>query len=233
MFDKFRQVDRSSTRRVGGTGLGLAIVRELSRVLGGGTEVTSVMGRGSKFTVTFPGAIDARALAGGGPQGADEAREAKASLGATVLVVDDDDLIQHLVRGQLESEGFEVLIATDGVSALRLARERKPSAILLDIHLPRLDGWHVLGELKSDPALASTPVVIMSVEVERARGFSLGACEYLVKPVEPESTHRRRPQGDRAERRGHSRGQRRRIDPRDGLSPPAARRLHGHASAGR
>ncbi len=185
VFDKFRQVDGSSTRRVGGTGLGLAIVRELSRVLGGGTEVASVMGRGSKFTVTFPGAIDARALAGGA-QRVDDARDAKAALGATILIVDDDELIQHLVRGQLEAEGFEVLIATDGVSALRLARERRPSAILLDIHLPRLDGWNVLGELKSDPVLAAIPVIMMSVEVQRARGYSLGACEYLVKPVEPD-----------------------------------------------
>jgi DNA-binding response OmpR family regulator/signal transduction histidine kinase len=185
VFDKFRQVDGSSTRRVGGTGLGLAIVRELSRVLGGGTEVASVMGRGSKFSVTLPGAIDARALAGAANK-TDEAAQAKATLGATVLVVDDDELVQHLVRGQLEAEGFDVLIAADGVSALRLARERRPSAILLDIHLPRLDGWNVLGEVKSDPLLAGTPVIIMSVEVQRARGFSLGACEYLVKPVEPD-----------------------------------------------
>jgi CheY-like chemotaxis protein len=103
-----------------------------------------------------------------------------------VLIVDDDELVQHLVRGQLEGEGFDVLIAADGVSALRLARERRPSAILLDIHLPRLDGWSVLGELKSDAVLHSTPVILMSVEAQRARGFSLGACEYLVKPVEPD-----------------------------------------------
>src|SRR5204862_6057728 len=101
VFDKFRQVDGSSTRRVGGTGLGLAIVRELSRVLGGGTEVASVMGRGSKFSVALPGAIDERGHAGAGPK-PDDATLAKGTVGATVLVVDDDELIQHLVRGQLE-----------------------------------------------------------------------------------------------------------------------------------
>src|SRR5262249_25121324 len=104
----------------------------------------------------------------------------------TVLVIDDDPMVQHLVRGQLEHERFRVLSATDGLEGLTLPREARPSVIILDIHLPRLDGWSVLAELKSDPVLAQIPVVMMSVEEQRARGFSFGACEYLVKPVEPD-----------------------------------------------
>ena len=88
--------------------------------------------------------------------------------------------------GQLEPAGFKVVPAGDGVAALRLAREVRPQAILLDIHLPRLDGWSVLSQLKSEPTLSSIPVILVSVEEQRARGFSLGACEYLVKPVEPD-----------------------------------------------
>ena len=105
------------------------------------------------------------------------AKLAPLAAGSTVLVVDDDPLMQQLVAGQLEPAGFKLVPAEDGVSALRLAREVKPQAILLDIHLPRLDGWSVLSQLKSEPALSHIPVILVSVEEQRARGFSLGACE--------------------------------------------------------
>jgi CheY-like chemotaxis protein len=183
IFDKFRQVDGASTRKVGGTGLGLAIVKEVAQLLGGNVTVTSSLGRGSRFLVTLEGAVD---------RGAAPRVEKSASLGpeaareCSVLIIDDDTMVQHLLRGHLQEEGFKVFSATDGVEGLTLAREVRPTVIILDIHLPRLDGWSVLSELKSDPGLANIPVVMMSVEEQRARGFSFGACEYLVKPVEPE-----------------------------------------------
>lgn len=185
IFDKFRQVDGSSRRKIGGTGLGLAIVKEVVQLLGGVVTVTSTVGRGSKFTMTLPGAVDAVATQRG------TAVLAPLAIRPTdgpfsVLIIDDDPLVQNLVRGQLESEQFRVVSASDGVEGLTLARDIRPAVIILDIHLPRLDGWTVLAQLKSDPVLSQIPVVMMSVEEQRARGYSFGVCEYLVKPVEPD-----------------------------------------------
>ncbi|NVB84194.1 MAG: response regulator [Kofleriaceae bacterium] len=183
IFDKFRQVDGSSTRKVGGTGLGLAIVRELSRVLGGEVTATSTVGRGSTFRVVLRGALSHDRVV---RKPTTTSRIEAAAPGAVVLVVDDDPMIHQLLVTELEREGIQVVLAADGVSALRLAREKAPAAIVLDIYLPKLDGWAVLSELKSDPALARTPVIIISVAEERARGFALGAVDYLVKPFEPQ-----------------------------------------------
>lgn len=182
IFEKFRQVDGSSRRVAGGTGLGLAIVRELSRLLGGSVSVTSTQGRGSCFMVELPGTL----VSEGAIKPSEPAAEELDPNATSVLIIDDDPLVRQLLRGQLEGEGFRVYTANDGVEGIQLARHLKPSVIVLDIHLPRMDGWTVMGALNDDQALASIPVVIVSVEEQRKRGFALGACDYLVKPVEPE-----------------------------------------------
>ncbi|HVJ89072.1 MAG TPA: response regulator, partial [Labilithrix sp.] len=181
IFEKFRQIDGSSTRKVGGTGLGLAIVRELCRILGGRIDVKSVVGRGTIFTVALPHQVSPAAAT---VASAVTPQSREKPTGATVLVVDDDPLVHQLLKAELEREGMRAMLASDGVTAMTLARQHRPSAIVLDIQLPKLDGWTVLAELKGDPVLSAIPIIIISIEEQRARGFALGACEYLVKPID-------------------------------------------------
>lgn len=185
IFDKFRQVDGTPSRKVGGTGLGLAIVREVTLVLGGTVSVKSTLGRGTTFVVRLPdaagrGAQEKQALI------VTRAESERPDAEVSVLIIDDDPMVHQLLRGHLLDGGLTVLSAIDGVDGLAAAKEHRPSVILLDLHLPKLDGWGVLARLKGDPVTSNIPVVILSVEEQRARGFSFGACDYLVKPVEPE-----------------------------------------------
>ena len=101
-----------------------------------------------------------------------------------ILVVDDDPTVRELVARHLERAGFAVVAARGGQEGLRLVRELRPAAVTLDIMMPDLDGWTVLAAIKGDPALASIPVVLMSIVDEKNRGYALGAADYLVKPVD-------------------------------------------------
>jgi CheY-like chemotaxis protein len=88
------------------------------------------------------------------------------------------------VERHLERSGFAVVTAGGGQEGLRLVRELRPAAVTLDIMMPDLDGWTVLAAIKGDPAVASTPVVLMSIADQKKRGYALGAADYLVKPVD-------------------------------------------------
>jgi CheY-like chemotaxis protein len=103
---------------------------------------------------------------------------------SSVLIVEDDRRSAGLLRVYLEDAGYAVAIARDGIEALDLVRRLAPAAVILDVLLPRLNGWEVLAQLKSDPATSAMPVVIVSMIDERGAGFALGAADYLVKPVD-------------------------------------------------
>jgi DNA-binding response OmpR family regulator len=105
-----------------------------------------------------------------------------------VLAVDDDPVIQRLLQVNLEMEGYEVELAGDGEEALAKVREFGPAIVLLDIMMPKLDGWQVCAAMKEDPALASIPVVFLSARAQDAdvqRGNDLGAAAYITKPFDP------------------------------------------------
>jgi signal transduction histidine kinase/DNA-binding response OmpR family regulator/HAMP domain-containing protein len=189
LFQDFSQADSSTTRKYGGTGLGLAISRRVCQMMGGDIRVESEPGKGSRFTIVLPMAETAAEPAAPVVPLADAARHRPASLSdnALILVIDDDPTVHKVVRRHLERDGFAVASAEGGREGLRLARELNPAAITLDIYMPDLDGWTVLAAIKGDPALAHIPVVLMTIMDEKDRGFSLGATDYLVKPVERET----------------------------------------------
>ncbi|RYC32387.1 PAS domain-containing sensor histidine kinase [Lichenibacterium minor] len=187
LFQRFSQADESTTRQFGGTGLGLAITRAFARKLGGDVSVESQPGRGSTFRLQLAARV--RSDDGGGdtvailpepvPQGAEPAEPA-----GRILVVDDDPAARDLLARFLKREGFAVTGAADGQAGLTLARALRPQAILLDVEMPKMDGWSVLHALRQDPALVDTPVVMVSVKNEQSLAYALGATDYLLKPVD-------------------------------------------------
>ena len=177
LFERFTQADSSTTRKFGGTGLGLAITRAFCRLLGGDVTVTSTENVGSTFTIQVPATLPDQP-----PEDAPvEHAEASQHL---VLVIDDDPSQRDLLIRFLEREGFSVRTAPDGKTGLELARILHPRAILLDVMMPKMDGWSVLTALKADPALALIPVVMVTFVNEPGLGASLGAAETVLKPVE-------------------------------------------------
>ena len=155
LFQAFTQADSSTTRHYGGTGLGLTITRHFASMLGGTIEVTSRPGEGSSFIMVLPDhPIQAAAPT------ADTMTVAPANgngSGLTVLVVDDDPTVHDLLAATLAKEGHRVLHARDGAEALDILRKTPPDIVTLDVMMPKVDGWSVLGTMKSDPIARSHP----------------------------------------------------------------------------
>ncbi len=182
VFVAFSQADVSTSRNYGGTGLGLAITRSFCELLGGTIKVKSTPGKGSTFSVVLPVNL---------PQtDADPVQTTVNDNGAeplrrsgTILVIEDDQAARDLLVGQLRAAEWRVAEASSGVEGLKLARQIRPCAIVLDVIMPELDGWAVLKILKNDPELSQIPVVLCTIVDDRKKGFALGAADYLLKPV--------------------------------------------------
>jgi signal transduction histidine kinase/CheY-like chemotaxis protein len=184
LFQDFTQGDSSTTRRFGGTGLGLAISRRFCRLMGGDITVRSELNQGSRFTIELPIEQSQESAA---PASLDTPASIESGAGLDiVLVIDDDADVRDMVERRLTKEGFYVVTAQGGVEGLRLARELRPRAITLDVMMPGMDGWSVMSVLKATPELADIPVVLLTIVSDKNLGYSLGAADYLVKPINRE-----------------------------------------------
>ncbi|HEV8383271.1 MAG TPA: PAS domain S-box protein, partial [Candidatus Acidoferrales bacterium] len=162
-----------------GTGLGLAITQRLVEMQGGKLGVESEVGTGSCFFFTFPALVPREAAA---PAQKVVARASEYP--PHVLVIEDDPVSAQLIESQLTWAGYRVSICEESQRAFQKAVDLRPSAITLDILMKPVSGWEVLTQLRGDPRTQDIPVIVTSVVDQRGTGITLGADEYLLKPVE-------------------------------------------------
>ena len=191
VFEEFSQADSSTTRNYGGTGLGLAISKRFCQMLGGDITVTSKPGMGSVFTISLPAILPGADLPAPAqsqpPQPVDSPNKLElVQRSNTVLVIDDDIAACEIIKRLLEKDHFNVIVTNSGQDGLRIAHETPLVAITLDVTMGGMDGWSVLGALKADPRLKDIPVVMLTGIDDKGKGYSLGATDYLVKPVNRE-----------------------------------------------
>jgi signal transduction histidine kinase/ActR/RegA family two-component response regulator len=187
LFQPFTQADSSTTRRFGGTGLGLSISRRLAQLMGGDVTVRSAPGEGSSFVVTLR-------LAEADPAQAVTTRHVLAVSAprrdvARILVVDDHPVNREVICRQLELLGLAAEVAEDGAAALALWREAPHALVLLDLHMPVLDGFGLAAAIRSDEAVRGMPrtgliaVTADALKGEDARCYAASMDAFLAKPV--------------------------------------------------
>ena len=198
IFESFAQADGSTTRKYGGTGLGLPITRQLAQMMGGDVSVVSEAGKGSIFTFTFESEIAVSVSRDALLRKLEPvATHQKSSPDGTkptakrVLVVDDNAINRRVARTFLEQNGYEIDEAHDGRHALEKLNASKFDLVLMDIHMPELDGQRAFDQLRAgDSANKDIPVIALTADSMRgdrekyiARGFS----GYVSKPVDQRS----------------------------------------------
>lgn len=184
IFEEFRQVDGSTTRKYSGTGLGLSICKKIADFLKGRITVESKIGFGSTFSFVIPvsilNEINTEKIIKFDPV---TLRKNKMH---PILVIDDDPEVRYTIGQYLNSRGYDVIFADNGELGVKMAIEQQPFAITLDVMLPQKDGWTVLKELKENETTKDIPVIMISILGEKNIGYGLGAFEYFIKPISAE-----------------------------------------------
>ena len=186
LFQRFTQADGSISRSFGGAGLGLAICKALVGLMGGEIGMRSALGQGATFWLTLPARV-VEAEATSKP-------EAEQTCAARVLLVDDHPMNRELGEAMLVLAGCEVTVAEDGDEAVRLATERDFDVILMDVHMPRMDGLAATRAIRAlDGARGQAPIIaltadVMPQQIERCR--RAGMVDHVAKPIDRDTLYR-------------------------------------------
>jgi len=196
VFDQFKQVGDTLTDKPKGTGLGLPICKQIIEHHGGQIWAESELGKGSTFAFTLP--RDRTQVAAAPPLNVEYlVEQLKARVETTpgqknidrqptILVVDDDTHIRQLLRQQIEGEGYQVREADDGMEAIQQAKNNRPDLILMDVMMPKINGFDAAAVLKNDPNTATIPIIMLSIVEDKERGLRLGIDRYFTKPINSE-----------------------------------------------
>jgi HAMP domain-containing protein/signal transduction histidine kinase len=195
IFSAFQQADGTTSRRYGGTGLGLAICREVAARLGGEVTVHSELGVGSTFSLHLPltqhgGGPHPRGLCSDGSvRPVPAAMPHEALRGHKVLVVDDDPRNAFVLADVLEMHGMTVVQATDGRKAIAELAAGDIDLVLMDVMMPRMDGYETTRAIRRMPQYASLPVITVTARAmqgDREKSIDAGATDYITKPIDIE-----------------------------------------------
>ncbi|MBW4576048.1 MAG: response regulator [Aphanothece sp. CMT-3BRIN-NPC111] len=192
LFEKFQQLDSSYHRQYEGIGLGLALTKQLVALHGGRVDVESTVGVGSTFTVWLPAQLIAPAVEVGLPQ-TGSATEAVAlyperPLGSIVLIQDHEE-VATLICDILTAAGYQVVWLLEGSTAVEQIKLLQPTAVIVDLQLPGMEGYEIIRCLRDSPATQHLKTLVLTTKgivEDQERGIAAGANDYLPKPVQPE-----------------------------------------------